>query len=248
MQSGIRSSFGFVDEGWYRSSGAHWRYALWMYGEDFLDISSGSKAGGLSRLSTLTEVDFELPNSRRGQKGGLVKSVVTISRLWEMENSFLVSGISDDSLNVEMLWGLTRLLGRRWTLRADFLGKLSRRRTVADAQDDITQRTRFQATYDARRLSIRGYVGYAHRTDLDDMVSLFATMRLSGHFGQYELWSHVGRYNVSAGRIDYFYGFISNELPLYERLRAVVKLSHAFNRDATNRHLTVVSAELKAFL
>ncbi len=248
VQAGVRSSFGFVDEGWYRSSRTHWRYALWAYGDDFLDVSSGSKAGGFYRPSILTEVDFEVSNRRGGQKGGLVKSIVTISRQWEMENSFLVSGISDDSLNIEMLWGLTRLVGRTWALRVDFLGKLKRRRAVDDAQDDITQRTRFQVNYDDRRLSVRGYVGYAHRTDLADMVSLFATTRLSGQFGYCELWSHIGRYNVIAGRIDYFYGFVSNELPLSERLRLVVKLSHSFNRDVGNEHATVVSAELEATL
>jgi len=248
VQAGIGSSFAFVDEGWYRSSRTHWRYAFWIYGNDFLDVSSGSKAGELYRSSTLTEVDFDMSNRRRGQKGGLVKSIVTLSERWEMENSLLVCAINDDSLNMEMLWGLTRMVGRQWTFRLDFLGKHKRRRTIAGASDDTIQRPRFQVTYGSRSLSVRSFVGYVHRTDTADMVSLFATARLSGQFGDGVLWANIGRYNVGAGRIDYLYGFISDELPLYERLRAVVKLSHSYNRDSKNQHLTVVSVELEATL
>ena len=248
VQAGVASSFAFVDEGLYRSPHTEWRYAFWVYGEDFLDVSSGSKAGDLYRPSTVAEVDFDMSNRRRGQKGGLVKSTATLSKRWEMDNSLLVCAINDDSLNIEMLWGLTHAADRQWTLRLDFLGKQKKRRRLADSGDDTTQRPRFEATYDSRTLAVRSYVAYVHRTGLDDVLSLFATARVAGQFGKCEIWTNIGRYNLNEGRLDYLYGFISNELPLHKWLQAVVKLSHAYNRDATNQNLTVMSVELEAAL
>ncbi|MEW5993526.1 MAG: hypothetical protein AB1744_03925, partial [Candidatus Zixiibacteriota bacterium] len=92
-QAGERPSLGaLVVEGRHLFDGAEVRYAGWIYSDDYLDLSGGSKAGNLSRTERIDKVDFSYSNRRSGQEGGLVKSIVLLADDVQMINSLLYAG------------------------------------------------------------------------------------------------------------------------------------------------------------
>ncbi|HEX2896751.1 MAG TPA: hypothetical protein VHP63_01710, partial [candidate division Zixibacteria bacterium] len=89
-QSGEENSFGtFVTEGGHLFDQGKLDYALWIYSDQFLDLTAGSKAASIRTTSEIEEVDFSYSDKRSGQEGGLFKSTVELSQNLDFINSLI---------------------------------------------------------------------------------------------------------------------------------------------------------------
>ncbi len=249
-QSGERSSWGgFITEGRHHFGLAEIKYAGWMYSDDYLDLTGGSKAGNLRHTATLDKVDFDYSDKRSGQEGGMLKSIVLLSEKLEMVNSLVHAGRCKDTSDFQFLSGLVKKLNRRLEVRLDYLNKAKRRIDAGKRRDDVNQRTRLETRIKADNLSARSYIAYNTQSGRRDYVSFFVNLRYrSPKVGAIEVWSNLARFDLGKTIIDYWYMYLKSKQQVFGNLTATVKLSHRYDRSSTQRHRTVVSLEVNAGL
>ncbi|UCE24576.1 MAG: hypothetical protein JSU74_00570 [Candidatus Zixiibacteriota bacterium] len=240
-QTGQRESFGaIVTEGRHRFRKAEIRYAGWMYSDDYIDLTGGSKGAGLYRYDHLGGVDFEYSTKRSSQQGGLVKTIIGIPGQIELSNSVLYASLTADTINAQWLVELTRKLG----LISVNLSRLSRA-TTRGAVKLLKRQTRLTARFSTGKLYIRAYLGYNTESAERDFLSVFVRLRYKlQSYGEIELWSNASQIDHGWGRIDYWYGYIRNSFQSIGHLKAAVKLSHTYRRASQDSDQTVLSLEL----
>lgn len=249
-QAGERSSWGgFVMEGRHHFGQAELKYAAWVYDDDYLDLTGGSKAGNLSHTIKLDKVDLTYSDKRSGQEGGMLKSIVLLAKDIEMVNSLVYAGRDSDTSNFQFLSGFVHKLNRRVEIRLDYLNKTKRRRRAGFVQDDIDQRTRIETRIKADNLSVRSYIAYNTESGRRDYISVFMNLKYrSAKVGSVEVWSNLARFDLKREVVNYWYVFVKSAQRIYDDLTAAVKLSHRYDRSSREKHYTVVRFEVSAGL
>jgi hypothetical protein len=242
-QAGERNSFGaFVTEGKHLFEEAEINYAAWIYDDNYLDLTAGSKAAGISRTSLIEEVDFSYSDKRSGQEGALFKSSLELTDKTRLVNSLIYAQRDKESYNFEILPALERKINQNILLRADHLSRIKHRFTSGQDTEDILRRTRLELRYISPSVYIRSYLAYQTETDEDDYTALFANARVKTvELGEFSVWVNLGEFNHNAGRIDYWYGYIENKNELAESVRLVAKIAHSYRRGETDSHISTVT-------
>ncbi|MFH2049365.1 MAG: hypothetical protein ABIJ12_07955, partial [bacterium] len=250
MQTGDKSGFGaIVTEGRHHFQNADLRYSLWSYSDNFLDISSGSKAGNISHSEDIDEIELSFSTNRTGVEGGLFKTIIEVTPQYEMVSSLIYSGIDKDNYNIQYLAGLTRSINEKLSIRLDHIYKTKKR--IKDQSDSESEdhRTRLESTFSSGNLSIRSYIGYQTKTGEKNYLSLFMRLRNANtRFGSFEIWSNLSRIDFKNMKIDYWYSFIRIHQQLLPDISTGIKLIHNYNRSSHNRHSTTVILEATALL
>jgi hypothetical protein len=239
-----RSSTAIVAEGRHRFEAAEIRYAVWAYGEAFLDLSGGSKAGNLSRKIELKDVDFSVTSRRSGQEGLLMKTVVVPSEGWTLTNSTVYSALNADTTRIELLASVGRDLSSSVSFRGDYL--VRRKKTVGDngIRYDDHRRTRLEVRLKSSHLRVRSYIAYAENDSDEGYFSFFSSARLvTTLLGSIEVWSNLGR--IRKGVVEYWYFFVEHELDVSETVAMGTKLSNAYRYRGTSQNDPVLSLELR---
>jgi hypothetical protein len=245
-QSGDRSSLAALLEGRHRFRLAEIRYAGWSYDDDFVDLSSGSKAANVHRSVSLSTVDFSYSTKRTGQNGGLIRTVVQVAPDLNLASSLLYGGISYDESLTEISTALLRDLSVGWTVQIDYQ-YTTRRRLTSAKPEIVSQTARAEARFQSGDTRLRSYIACVKRTDRTDYASVFLHLRMNTKpIGLLDLWSNLGR--LSPRAIEYWYAFVRFEQQLSEQLMLATKLTHAFNRNLSDRHQSTISLELTALL
>ncbi len=250
MQNGDQSGLGgIVTEGRHHFNNADIRYSLWSYSDNFLDLSSGSKAGNISHSDSLDEIDLSISTSRTGVEGGLFKTIIELSSNYEMVSSLIYSGIDKDNYNIQYLAGLIRSINESLSIRLDHIYKTRKRFKDQKETDIIDHKTRLESRFSSGNLSIRSYIGYQIKTGENDYLSLFMRLRnTKTRFGSLELWTNLSRIDVKNIMIDNWYSFIRIHHQLLPNFSTGIKLSHNYNRSSSDRHSTTVILEATALL
>lgn len=244
-QGGERSSWGgFVAEGRHHFGLAEIKYAGWVYDDNYLDLTGGSKAGNLHHTDTLDKVDLVYSDKRSGQEGGMLKSIVLLNKELEMVNSLMYAGRNRDTANFQFLSGLVKKLNQRIEIRLDYLNKTKKR-----VQDKIDRRTRIETRIRTGNMSARSYITHNTKSGRSDHVSLFLNFRYrSAKVGSVEIWSNLARFDLKDAVIDYWYAYVKSEQQVFSSLTAAVKMSHRYDRSSEQKHYTVVSLEVNTGL
>ena len=244
MQTETSTSFAAaVTEGRHFFGTAEIKYATWIYGDDFIDLSSGSKRGNLSSTAEIEKVGFRYTNKRSGQRGVLLKTVVQPAANIFLVNSFVFAKSRNGEYNFEFLTALTRSLSSSLRLRFDFLSRSKSR----IENEIITRRTRAELKFKSAKISIRTYWAYNTKTVEDDYMSLLANLRFeSKELGRMNVWGNLREYNHNTHQIDYWYAYIENQNELFENLSVSTKFSHSYRRENKEPHLSTFSVGLKA--
>ncbi|MEW6411770.1 MAG: hypothetical protein AB1483_04760 [Candidatus Zixiibacteriota bacterium] len=244
-QDGARSSPGaFVIEGRHRLHQAEIKYALWAYSDEFIDLSSGSKAAGLRHRDTLDEVAFQYNTKRSGQEGAMVKTVVDLSSRLEFANSALYASFNSDTINTQWLSELNLKLNRL-TLSGNFLTKTQHRVGSSSGTDVTHRQTRLVARYKTDRLYFRSHIGYDTETGEPGYVSLFTMLKYE--FKSYirvELWTNLTRIDLSEGRTNNWYAYVKNSFRVAGGLSVGAKVMHRYYRNYLDRHRTQILLDL----
>jgi hypothetical protein len=234
-----------VTEGKHRFQQAEILYSGWRYGDRFINLSGGSKAGAPRREQTLEDVSFTYSDRRAGQTGMLFKTVVLLSRRFTFSNGLIVAAFNSDTANVDLLSGLTRSF-EKGSLHIDF-----HHRTITQqgaSTRSVTENTgRLEGRFTDGKLSGRSYIALSVRKDKPTRLSLFVNGKYETTLqGMVELWVNLGRYE--SGRMNYWYGFLRNERKILENLRMELKLANSYRRGTDPAHTLVVSLGIRALL
>jgi len=250
FQTGDKRGFGgIVTEGRHYFQNADLRYSLWSYSDNFLDISSGSKAGNITHTEDYEELGLSISTGRTGVEGGLFKTIIELSPEYEMVSSLIYSGIDEDNYNIQYLAGLIRSINEKLSFRLDHIYKTKKRYKDQKETEIIDHRTRLESTFSSGNLSIRGYIGYQTKTGEKNYLSLFLRLRNTNtRFGSLEFRSSLSRIDIKNKMIDYWYSFIRIQQQLFPYLTSGIKLSHSYSRSGSDHHNTTVILEATALL
>lgn len=242
-QAGERPSWGgFVAEGRHRFNEAEIRYAGWVYNDDYIDLTGGSKAGNLRQTDTLDRVDFPYSKKRSGQEGGMLKSIILLTPDIEMINSLLYAGRNRDTVDVQFLSGVVRKVNQGCEIRLDYLNKTKKR-----ALDRVSQRMRLEGRIRTGNLSVRSYIAYSTESDRKDYVSVFVNLKYRpSKERSIEVWSNLARFDPRDAAIDYWYAYIESEQRIFSNVTTAMKLSHSYDRNPSGEHRTVILLEVRA--
>lgn len=240
LQSGETNSFALVTEGTHHNPLYRISYALWNYGDKFADLTTGSKAGRITRAVQLDASEFSFSSRRAGQKGAMVKTRVQLSSAIDMENSLLLGHRNKDSLNFQLLSGLTRKFGDHSDIRIDYLHRLTKR-----SGELIDRSVRVESNNRLSNLRARYYIRYRWQDNVGSYYSLFANVEIDSKSGEWEVWANLGEISSSRGQLDYFYGYLTNRQHLANGISIDAKLSHRYRRTTVEKHLTTLSIEVE---
>ena len=242
----LRRSRAAVVEGKHRLSMAEIDYALWSYGRDYLDLSSGSKAVWLTCREVLVPVGYELSTRRKGQTGFLVRTVVQLETGWELANSAILARLNRDTSRTELFSSLRRQWSQRFSTQVDYLARNRERNGMSGYRKDFTRRVRFEIRFATGDLSFRSYIGYTTDNQEGDYISLFGAIR--GHlkgFGVVEAWSNISRL---ADSIEYWYMFFRYKQQLVDDITLAVKFATEYHSGGSDRFRPLLSVEINSQL
>ena len=244
MQTEKSTSFAAaVTEGRHFFGSAEIKYATWIYGDNFIELSSGSKHGNLSSTVEIEKVGFRYLSKRSGQRGVLLKTIVQPAADMFLVNSFVFAKSRNEEYNFEFLTALTHTLSSSLRLRFDFLSRSKSR----IENEIITRRTRAELKFKSAQISIRTYLAYNTKTTEDNYMSLFANLRFENEeLGRMNFWGNLREYNHNRNQVYYWYVYIENQSDLSENLSVSTKFSHSYRRENKEPHLSTFSVGLKA--
>jgi len=244
MQTTDISTFGaFVTEGRHFFGMAEIKYAGWVYGDNFIDLTSGSKRGNLSETDEIKEVEFRYSNQRGGQNGLLFKTVVQPADKMSLVNALIYAHKNNNNYNFDILSALITTLNKNIQLRFDHISRI---------RDRIGSRTakglsRAELRYLSKNVNARSYLAYNSKTGSRDFISILASIRYDHpEFGKLYFWAKLGEINHTEGRLDYWYAFVENQYEIFGDVITIVKFSHSYRRENKEPHLSTFSVGLKA--
>ena len=249
-QNGIRNSLaGYVVEGKHRFKEAELKYAGWIYSDDMIDLSSGSKTASISNRDTLEHIDFIYSGKRAGQKGLLLRTTVAINNNTKLSNSLFYAGINHNNLNAQFSTYLTRQISDDMFLSLSFLNKHKARKSTTNDYEKNNRQSRIEIRYKTNRLYFKNYIGYNTSTGYKDYLSLFSNLRYDDNIkGMLEIWLNIAKIDLTNQQLDYWYGFIRHQFKLANNLKTSVKLSHRYNRTSGVKDRTQISFELNLLI
>jgi hypothetical protein len=228
-------------EGRHRFESAELRYAGWYYGDDFIDLTSGSKSGQIYIPDSLESVGFEYRTRRTGQSGGMVRTQVELAERLSCIGSLLHADAGGDRRQ-QFSGGLIHILNPDWRLQLTYLGKWQRRPTETPLSES-DHLWRLESRYNAAPFYVRCYIGYETDYDGHQYGSLFVSARYETCTGErYQIWSNMGE--IGEDGIVYWYLFGRGEWSLGKRVITAAKLSNSYRRDGEDQNSTQFSVEL----
>ncbi|MFQ5452841.1 MAG: hypothetical protein ACE5D6_01480 [Candidatus Zixiibacteriota bacterium] len=239
----------FVTEGRHRFRQAELKYAGWVYSDDFIDLTSGSKAGNISRTSFLEKIGFEYSDKRSDQTGALIKTIVELDNKYELASSFIYAANNSNNSDIQWFTELTKKIHSELSISLDYLYKYNRRSGINNDFDDTIRQTRVEVKFVTKKLYLRSFIGYNTESENKDFLSIFLNMRFnSDSYGLLEIWSNIGEIETPSGELGYWYGFFKNDFYLFDNLKSTVKFSHTYSRSSKDKHRTLVSFEMNFLL
>ncbi len=236
-----------VVEGRHRIETAEIRFAGWLYGNRFLDLTSGSKTGSIYGSLYLEEAEFEYSSKRTGQEGVLLKTVVPLEKSIKITNALLLAHRDRYNTSTQYSCALSRPLGGRSSVQLDFLWRrrVKHSETAADTRD--RSRWRLLGRFYSGGLYLRSYIGYNTESERRGYLSLFASLRIGLRpRGLVEFWSNLNR--LGGEGVEYWYNFVRGEQMLAGNVKARAKIAHTYRNDPGNRGSTTLSLGIVADL
>lgn len=240
-----RESQALLAEGVQKAAGTRLTYAGWMYGNDFIDLSSGGKGADIRTLTEIPELDFAIRSKRPGQRGMQVKAKTALTQDTRLVGAIILARRNADSTNLQWLSGLEHDLAHAWSVRVDYL-QTDKERDNADGENDrFTHRLRAETRLTTDRLKARTYLAFSSTSSYGDYVSLFASAKFKlSDVMRAELWSNLSR--IAKGTVEYWYLYAKLSQQVLSGCSFSVKLNHRYDRRASINHSNAVLLELEA--
>jgi hypothetical protein len=228
-------------EGRHRFRHAQLSYAVWAYGNNWHDLTAGSKSAILRLPDTVSNVAFAYSSRRIGQNGGLLRTIVKLSPQLDLTNNLVAGYHTDGSHRFQWLAALDWQTGSPLAWRFDLL--LDNRQLVTSTAPDRNDlRIRLQSRFTSANWLLRTYIACQTREDRPDFASLLIDSRLtSPRLGRIDLWANLARWNLKQRTLDYYYMYLQFTQQYLNSLEIALKLAHRYAREYSQQHQTSVS-------
>lgn len=218
------------------------KLSAWHYGDDFINLTGGGRAGSFYRTVSVDTVDYEFRDKRVDQRGILLRSKVVLG--YDVQHEFILSVYGQDRYRnfVKLVSAFEIPVTAGSLIRFDI--RSVREKDVVE----ILTESEFRLEYRLKQelLDLRSYLGFTR--DKADRKYLSYFMRLKNRFrgfGLAELWLNLARVDRSSGHIDYFYAYIREALNLSAALEVGAKYSYRYNRRISDREQSILQLEAK---
>ena len=231
-----------VIEGRHRFEIAELRYAGWTYGDDFVDLSAGSKSGQIYVRDSLETIGFGYRTRRAGQAGFMLRTVVPLFRDFSCAGALVYADAGDVGNRQQFSGSLAYQINHDWQFLIAYLGQWKDQSAEFPAEV-AEQEWRVESRYQAGSWRIRCYIGYDTDDERRNSGCLFLWLRHeTSAAGRYQLWSNMGK--IVEDGIHYWYLFGRGEWPLGKHMTVAAKLSNSYRRDENEPNSTQLSTEL----
>ena len=245
-QWGRRSAGGLAVEGRHLFESAQLRYAVWRYGDEFIDLTSGGKSGSLYLTDTLESVAFDFRSRRTGQSGAVLRTTVPLSGRATWSNSLLHAANRRDDNRQQLSSEISYSATSHAALRLSYLGDWRREATL-DPADRSNHQFRAEVRYDGDRMKTKCYIGYRTDSRSEDRVALFLSGKYKFPDGTvYEVWSNFSR--IGPDGLERCYLYWRGSWRLTDLLNCGAKVIHSYSRASDMCHTTQLSLEMAADL
>jgi len=161
-----------VVEGRHRAEIVEIRFAGWVYGDRFRDLTTGSKTGNVYQSYYLEDVDFEYSSKRTGQEGFLMKTIIPLAKDLKATNAVLFAHRNRYNTSTQYSTALIKTLGGNTSLQLDCLWRQKVRHTETMADRNDRGRWRLEGRFNSGDLYLRSYIGYNTDSERRDYLSL----------------------------------------------------------------------------
>lgn len=238
------AAFAAVIEGRHHFGEAELRYAGWSYGEDYVDLTGGSKAANLRQSQEISSVDLNSTTKRAGQDGLLIRTVIELAGNAKLSSSLMYASSNRGKATRQISAALIRRVNDKLLLQLDILNRWHRQNWT-DPADRADNRIRMEGRFDSGRLSLRSYVAYNSKTARRRSVSFLTSAKYDlPQDATVQLWSNFGR--IDSDGVEYWYVYVRASQNLSRKLQAALKMAHSYNRDAATSGRATISFELNA--
>ncbi len=239
VQGGEFGSSAAIIETAYNSGPVWLGGEFWHYGDNFTDLSTGSRSSSLARVVNFEKLGYNLRSRRSGQLGSVINVATAPLYGLRWENSFLAATINRDSSLVQNMLAVHRDFTSSLSMKIDFLHKTKQ---TSDGNGFSTNRMRVEIGNSDDVLDWRSYVGFSDGNRRDLSISMFGRCRYRPHSeSNYEIWINFGKISPDRNQLDYFYGFFSSDQYLADQVMVGLKIAHRYSRSSLSHHLTTVS-------
>ncbi len=224
-------------DGRHRTKRIYLTYALWNYGEAFLNISGGSKTSLISEYVFINEIQSKVLSKRSNQTGGMLKTEIKINPKWKIDIASIYAYKNSDTTETQIFSQVTRKILSSAKLSVDILFRNKERNDITNYIPQKKIQTRLMLVNQTDKFYLRNYISTLKKTDEPLYVGFFSEIRIRPqNYGLIHFWFNFSRFNTDSNRLDYFYGFIKNEIPVHNSFYISFKLSHRYSRSATDKH------------
>lgn len=232
-------------EGRHALEDAEIRYAGWLYSERFSDFTSGGKAAALSRHQEIQKLAFRYTSKRSGQRGLLVRTIVHPKNDLSLTSSFLYGGRNSVDWRAQAQMELAYDFNAAFNAGLLFLGRYHSNEGTSSVKRIDRNELRIVGRIKTGQVRSRAYIAYHSDDDRGKFASLFLSVKyISLHLGTFDIWSNLAA--LDRNGVAYWYLYARIEQKLFEQVSSIIKYSHTFSRNATDRNRPVLTAELKA--
>ncbi len=242
------NSIAFLIDGKHKTIKQYIKYSFWKYGKAFVDISGGSKTSLISEKVYLDtdSVNYMVSSKRSDQIGGLLKQKISLSHQWNIDVASLYSFKNSDTTELQFYGEVLRKIKSKKSLSIDFLFRRKVRNTDNLSTPFDKTQYRLLFIYAPEKLYVRTYLSYIDKTEELSYSGIFSELKYrSNNFGLIHLWLNINRLNYHTNQLDYFYGFLKNQINLYNSLSLSFKISHRYNRLTTDKYQNQFSIDVK---
>ncbi len=231
------NSSAILFDGKHRSKHFYITYALWNYGEAFLNITGGSKTSLIAEHVVIENIQDTILSKRSNQTGGMLKTQIQLNQKWQVDLASIYSFKNSDTTEMQIFTQLSRKITTSTKLSVDFLFRNKERNVITDFISQKKMQSRLMLVQQTEQIYFRNYVLTLQKTDEPLYIGFFSEVKFHSHdYGLIHLWLNFSRVNMNTNKLDYFYGFIKNEIPVHNSFFISFKLSHRYNRSAADKH------------
>jgi len=219
------------------------KVSAWNYNDDFINLTGGGRAGSLYQTVAIDTIEFEYRDKRIDQRGLLLKSTTEFGYSIQHEVSFSTYGESRYLNYIDLANSLIYPINNNLKL------KLSYRYCRRSVPGEIASKNEFRVESNIifGIFDIKNYIEYTD--DLYDREYLSLFQRIRGDvrdFGLVDIWLNMDKINLKAGRLDYFYGYVSEMVEMNSTFELGAKYSYRYSRASTDRYESQFMIEVKA--
>ncbi|MCX6825934.1 MAG: hypothetical protein NTV06_01505 [candidate division Zixibacteria bacterium] len=217
-----------VMESEYRTEPIKLGFYGWHYDRDFKNLTGGGRSGYYYNTVSIDTIDFSFSDRRNGQQGFLVRAIASLTNNVEYQIAYSPYGENRYERAARMSMSLEA------PLSSVSRGKLDYKYKEENKPDGVVSGNELRAEYrlNLKELFLRSYLGY----EVDRYGKNYLSYFIKGKIFiikpmAIEVWLNFDKINIKNKILDYFYGYIREDINPLDNFKIGLKYSYRYNRN-----------------